>query len=905
MKKILSFIVCFALLAVLCPVFFTQDAVACGYCYEELEAQGYKFVEIDDYELAVKGDEAVLIHYYGGRQEVTTFEAQVGEYRIVKIWHNAFETAHEKKIIIPEGIVEIGDAVFEQAPNLEEVVLPSTLRVLGKAFTNCRSLKRIVIPEGVETISGIIAYSCDSLEEVVLPSTLRRLDALLESCPLVETVILPDGLETIGGAIFSNCDNVKSMEIPASVTYMSSSPIYGRNSLESLTVAPGSTYLRVENGCLYTTDGVLLYGMEGCTLPESGITAIGDNFFSGAKWLETLTIPDGVTSIGQNAFADCTNLKEIVIPDSVTDIGSGAFMSCIKLQEVVIPEGVTSIEPSTFRMCHDLQRVSLPDSITEIGNYAFYYCESLSYGVVPESVTTIGECAFSNCGILDVNLPSALKIIGKSAFAGSGITSALLPDTVTEMGESAFRGCTALETFRFPKGITSVPQGLLGGCSSLKELVVPEGVTHVGLNALTSLNGLEKLTLPSTLIALDDNAISYMPSLKELVFDWENTPYTLEKGCLTDGKGTLKKILMGHEIPDGIKTIGDYACYNYQSDEPLFLPEGVTAIGDYAFAHTDLPEVVLPTSLTYMGFYVFDYSTIESIFLPSSLEQVGQFGFSLCQSLRQLDIQGPKDTFADELEYGFHGRIAWNVKERRTDIYKVSGDFRYEVVNGKAHIVEYLGNDTEVTVPAKMDGYTVTALGMSAFADQTSLTAIHLPNTLQLIERWAFNNCSSLKELVIPKSVRTIKESAVWNCHSLETIHMGFVGSIGNRAFAYCDNLKTVYCASTSPLGGWDEKWIGTYPEAEIVWGTDYTNPHPDDAEDPPPQDDKEDEASDEVSDEVSEEESVAIGKAGSPQARTIPEEDAKENAFPWGWIAAIVIIAGAGIAIYFLRRKK
>lgn len=518
MKKILSFLVCFALLAVLCPVFFTEDAQACGDCMAELREQGYEYLEIGKYELAVKGDEAILIHYYGGSRDsdVLTFEHEVEGYRIVKVWDNAFETAHERKIIIPDGVIELGDAVFEQCPILEEVVLPSTLRVLGKAFTNCPSLKRIVIPEGMETISGTIAYYCETLEEVALPSTLRRIDGLLEGCPMVESVVLPEGLESIGGVLFFNCESVKSLEIPASVTYMAGKPFHGKNSFESMTVAPSSTYLRMENGCLYTTDGVLLYGMDGCSLPEYSITAIADY-----------------------AFAERTNLQSVKIPHGLTSIGEGAFQ------------------------CTDL-------------------------------------------------------------------VSAILPDTVTEIGEYAFDGCNALEEFRFPKGVTSVPRGLLNGCSSLKELEVPEGVTNIAPFALTSLKSLEKLTLPSTLRTLCENAISYMPNLKELVFQWGRTPFTVESGCITNENGTLLTILTGHELPQGITTVGNYAFYQYEDDQPLFLPEGITSLGEYAFAYAELPEVVLPASLTAIFENAFYGSSIETIFLPETLEYLDYGCFEQC-----------------------------------------------------------------------------------------------------------------------------------------------------------------------------------------------------------------------------------------------------------------------------------
>ncbi len=413
MKKIVSFIVCFALLVVLCPVFFTQDAEACGDCMEELREQGYEYMEIGKYELAVKGDEAILIHYYGGSRDSDelTFEHEVEGYRIVKVWDNAFETAHEKKIIIPEGVIELGGGVFEQCPNLEEVVLPSTLRVLGKAFTNCFALERVVIPEGIETISGTVFYSCDILKEVVLPSTLRRIDGLFYGCPMIETVVLPEGLESIGGAIFSNCEGVKSLEIPASVTYMAGSPIYGNNTPVNLTVSSENTYLRMENSCVYTTDGVLLHAAEGCIFPESGITAIGNHSFYGATWLESMVIPDGVTSIGICAFSSCINLKEIVIPDSVTFIDWGAFDFCKSLKEIVIPRGITSIESSTFKSCHELQKVILPEGITEIGNYAFYNCIALTEIILPKTVIKVGDYAFSLCEDLQyLYLPSEIQI---------------------------------------------------------------------------------------------------------------------------------------------------------------------------------------------------------------------------------------------------------------------------------------------------------------------------------------------------------------------------------------------------------------------------------------------------------------------------------------------------------------
>ena len=61
----------------------------------------------------------------------------------------------------------------------------------------------------------------------------------------------------------------------------------------------------------------------------------------------TTIIPEGVTAIGNNTFTGCTSLPEVAMPampEGVTDIGYYAFEGCTSLPEVAMPEGVTAIE---------------------------------------------------------------------------------------------------------------------------------------------------------------------------------------------------------------------------------------------------------------------------------------------------------------------------------------------------------------------------------------------------------------------------------------------------------------------------------------------------------------------------------------------------------------------------------
>lgn len=61
--------------------------------------------------------------------------------------------------------------------------------------------------------------------------------------------------------------------------------------------------------------------------------------------------------------------------------------------------------------------------------------------------------------------------------------------------------------------------------------------------------------------------------------------------------------------------------------------------------------------------------------------------------------------------------------------------------------VIYLGTGHEVTIPDTLAGYTVSALGDNAFADQAALTKITIPASVKAIGKNAFSGCSALVDI--------------------------------------------------------------------------------------------------------------------------------------------------------------
>lgn len=58
-----------------------------------------------------------------------------------------------KKIVVGEGITDIGDYVLYELYNAEKITLPSTLKTIGKAFMKGSSVRNVVIPASVASVN--------------------------------------------------------------------------------------------------------------------------------------------------------------------------------------------------------------------------------------------------------------------------------------------------------------------------------------------------------------------------------------------------------------------------------------------------------------------------------------------------------------------------------------------------------------------------------------------------------------------------------------------------------------------------------------------------------------------------------------------------------------------------------
>ncbi|MGN0654617.1 MAG: leucine-rich repeat protein [Oscillospiraceae bacterium] len=155
-------------------------------------------------------------------------------------------------------------------------------------------------------------------------------------------------------------------------------------------------------------------------------------------------------------------------------------------------------------------------------------------------------------------------------------------------------------------------------------------------------------------------------------------------------------------------------------------------------------------------------------------------------------------------------------------------NYVYTVKNGKATITKgTIALNGKVSIPAKLGGYPVTKIGSYAFAENTGLTSITIPDSVTIIESGAFIYCPGLTKVVLSNKLKSIGEWAFNSCSGLTGITIpDSVTSIGDYAFSGCKKLKNIkHSANIEYLGREvfdNTPWIEAQPSGNIYIGKVY-----------------------------------------------------------------------------------
>ena len=227
----------------------------------------------------------------------------------------------DTRVVIPEGVEEIGENAFSNQSQLEELYFPEGVEVVGQnAFYRCISLRSIKLPESLKRIESYAFLSCTSLEEITLPG----------------------GITKIGDSAFAGCRRLADVHFSEGATGLMGKDMFYWTQwlIDTLAEQPDETPFVIVNG---TVIAVRKEDMgEGIVLPE-GVTAISGRAFAGTQ-LVSITLPESLKEIGEEAFRDCLDLEQVLWSASPEKIDSRAFYNCPKVKQIGLPEEITKYQ---------------------------------------------------------------------------------------------------------------------------------------------------------------------------------------------------------------------------------------------------------------------------------------------------------------------------------------------------------------------------------------------------------------------------------------------------------------------------------------------------------------------------------------------------------------------------------
>ncbi len=412
--------------------------------------------------------------------------------------------------------------------------------------------------------------------------------------------------------------------------------------------------------------------------------------------------------------------------------------------------------------------------------------EAVGEGIYSYKITGLKADIFKGCTIKLLTLPQNLEYIS-NGFAGANIGGFYInPNNQhlkTDIRIHALYSKDGAKLYAYPSNQQ------LYNTAYKDSLVINNDIQYIGAGAFANCQ-LSSVTLPESITKMGGNVFSGS-KITSVTFEG-SSPEFQWSGTITKGtfEGASKLSYINIKGKEGKYATDSYGViYNTDKTILYYCPEGKTA----AFT---LPETC--SAIRSCAFY--NSKCNGPVIYDQKINIMNDAFKNVSDS---FTIYGLKDSsvynYAKENKYNFKEIFSYNKNDDGSTV----------TVTG------YNGPYRSFTIPAKLNGMTVTAIGEAAFRSRTDITSINLPSMLTTIEKNAFMNCTNLSAVTIPGTVSKIGEYAFYKtaitklsipagmtavndyafygCDKLSslTIHSKATG-IGNYSFAHCTALRSV-----------------------------------------------------------------------------------------------------------------
>lgn len=673
-----------------------------------------------------------------------------------------------KKVVIEDGVTNIGNYLFKQN-SIHEILLGKDIKRIGKeAFYNCFYLKTIILPVGLEEI-GESAFWGAGIENIKIPDNIKKIsNNCFYACRELKSIELSSNLENIDSGAFAGCSNLASIIFP------------------------------------------------------STLIGIGYSTFDGCTSLREITLPASLKNIDNYSFASCINLTTVNFEEGFScDISDCTFLKCTGLTEITIPEKVSNIKYSAFKDCSRLTTITIKGDNTKIESGAFSGCSSLK-------IINGYDCSYAKKYYESLTDELKQQIEFKSSGEGSHQFTAekvqIKEPTCTEKGSKAYR-CEICGKIEAEEEIPVLGHSWNNGIITKPATETEEGVRTYTCRRCSETKTESIPKLSSINFQIDTNEQYWNGHYQYRFWCTSNKDVTYYAECV--GKDSEQPVYDSErqdgeidvdsgkwitvDIPDedavdiyvfATNVNGDHVCkkvtpdYTQRPQKPVYQVGGnVTATvdgdtltltgtgetyedyywrdrndSDNRLNKTSIKHVIVENGITSLGSELFShFENVESIILPTSLEYIGTGAFSNCYSLENIEIPNGVKAL---------GSYIFNECER---LKSISLPSTLTTVPG---LIDIDGENVETVILNKG----IERIGNNAFQNMNNLKNIIIPDSVSSIGQWAFASCESLSNITLPDSIIAIEEGAFSNCTSLDKIVLpNNLTSLGNDVFEYCN----------------------------------------------------------------------------------------------------------------------
>ena len=680
------------------------------------------------------------------------------------------------KIIMENGVENIGNFAFNQCTRLTAVTIPNSVITIGNfAFNYCIRLTSVIIPESVETVGQNAFQSCLDLRASTIGSSVATIGSAafgwcINLAEIINFAVEPQNISAgvfPGVQIYQCVLKVHSTSLAAyrsANTWKNFGNIVPINTLVPQSPTNLSVSLNDNEATVSWTNPNLTF--SGIPLDELTSVSVYHNNGDNPVYVNSNPV------IGANDECIVT-LPKFGVHIFMVKVANGEGVNFASTEFLYLPDDINCDTPISGGMTGDLLWAlcsdgtltisgedKMPDYSNGVPPWAEYR-DFINSIIIEDGVENIGDGAFGSCAITFVSIPNSVTSIGINAFANCGLLESItIPNSVISIGISAFLNCYSLESINIPWSVTSIGTNAFNYCSNLKSINVDVNNTAYASENGVLLNKAKTELIRYPVGKLDTEYIipgsvtvikirSFEGSIKLTSLTIPNSVLTIEEYVFASCSN-----LATIDIPDSVIELGDAAFWLCSSLGSVTIGSSVETIGNWAFSNCiKLYEIINysiePQLITNNVFQNIDLSKCALWVLEESIETYS--ASPIWEDFGNIVAIEDYDDCAFPIAEGKEGDISWKICPDWTLVISGEGDMPdYDEVKGSmprttnAPWSEFSQNIITVVI-----GEGVTSIGSYAFANCTNLVTVIISSTVTYIGDYAFEFCESLTDIFI------------------------------------------------------------------------------------------------------------------------------------------------------------